>query len=202
MLKKILLPVLLVLMVHQSVSAQEALPKVQLSLQTDLLAYTTPGGWSAWASAQFSQYKLSLAFVQYPNRFRDIYEETGIKETPSWIRIQLSRQFKPESRLRNFFYGLNIEHQWRKLEEDGNLDEILNDTHWQYGVFAGYDWTPWRKKDNALSNVSLIPWLGLNYIPNNVGMSRVFENTGSIYNIPGPIRSTIGINLSYTFFQR
>jgi len=201
-MKKLLLALLLVLMAYQPVKAQEELPKLQLSLQTDLLAHTTAGGWSAWASAQLDRYKLSVAFVRYPNRFRDIYEETEIKETPSWIRIQLSREFKPTSKLRHFFYGLNVEHQWRELEEDGNPDEVLNDTHWQVGVFAGYDWAPWRKKDNALSKVSIIPWLGLNGIPANVNMARVFENTGSVYPIPSAVRSTIGLNLSYTFFQR
>lgn len=176
--------------------------QVKLSLQTDLLAYTTAGGWSAWASAQVNRYKLSLAYVSYPNRFRNIYEETGIKENPRWLRVQLSRAFKPTSKLRNFFYGLNIEHHWRELEEDNNPDEILNDTQWQLGLFVGYDWAPWRNKESALRNLSVIPWVGLNGIAHNSEKARVFENTGSLYSIPDPIRSTIGINLSYTFFQQ
>ncbi|MEL6593787.1 MAG: hypothetical protein AAFQ87_06340 [Bacteroidota bacterium] len=175
---------------------------LRLSLQTDLLAYTTPGGWSAWASAHYDRYKLSVAYVNYPNRFRDISEETGIQENPQWIRIQLSQQFRPEAKLRNFFYGLNLEHHWRELTEVDNPDEILNDTQWQLGLFAGYEWVPWRNKENASRNISIIPWLGLNGIPNNENLSRVFENTGSVYNIPSPVRSTIGINISYTFFQR
>ena len=93
------------------------------------------------SSSQYTSFH--LAFVNYPNRFRDIYEETGIKESPRWFRIQLSREFKPTFKLRNFFYGFNIEHQWRELKEDDNPEEILNDTHWQFGVFAGYDWEPW-----------------------------------------------------------
>lgn len=86
--------------------------RLKLSLQTDLLAYTTPGGWSAWVSGQVKPYKLSLAFVNYPNRFRDIYEETGIQENPRWLRIQLSQEFKPTSKLRHFLIGLNAEHHW------------------------------------------------------------------------------------------
>ena len=61
---------------------------------------------------------------------------------------------------------------------------------------------PGRKKDNALSNIAIIPWLGANFIPGNTEMSRVFENTGSVYNIPAPLRPTIGLNLSYTIFQK
>lgn len=193
----------LLLLFTPSTFAQSNEPKeLKLSLQTDLLAYTAAGGWSAWASAQLKQYKLSLAYVSYPNRFRDVYEETGIQENPRWLRIQLSRQFKPESKLRNFFYGLNVEHQWRELTEDGNPDEILNDTHWQFGLFAGYDWAPWQNKETALRNISVIPWLGINGVPNNLNQSRVFENTGSVYNISSPLRSTIGINISYTFLSR
>lgn len=201
-MRKLIL-VLLALLCTVSAFAQSADgEQVKLCLQTDLLAYTTAGGWSAWASAQLNQYKLSLAYVNYPNRFRDIYEETGIQENPSWLRIQLSRAFKPTSKWKHFFYGLNVEYQWRELVEDDNPDEILTDTHWQFGLFAGYDWAPWRNKENALRNVSIIPWLGFNVIPNNSEMSRVFEHTGSVYDIPSGIRSTIGINLSYTIFQR
>jgi len=60
---------------------------LKVSLQTDLLAYTTPEGWSAWASAQYDRYKL---YVSYPNRLRERYEETGIRENFRWLRIQLS----------------------------------------------------------------------------------------------------------------
>ncbi|MEO0898127.1 MAG: hypothetical protein AAFY71_17080 [Bacteroidota bacterium] len=176
--------------------------RLKLSLQTDLLAYTTAGGWSTWASAELNRYKLSVAFVNYPNRFPDIYEETGIQENPSWLRIQLSRGFKPTSKLKNFFYGLNVEHHWRELTEDNNPEEILNDTHWELGIFAGYEWRPWQKKENALQHISVIFWAGLNALPTNSEMSRVFENTGSIYDIPGIFRNTIGINLSYTIFQQ
>jgi len=193
---------LLVLAACRPLCAQTEAPKLRLSLQTDLLAYTTPGGWSAWASAQFQQYKLSLAFVNYPNRLRGVYEETGIQENPRWLRIQLSRAFRPTAKLRHFFYGLNVEHHWRELVEDGNPDEVLNDTNWQVGVFAGYDWAPWRKKDNALRNLSIIPWLGVNYLIDNVNQSRVFENTGSVYDIPPIFRPTVGLNLSYTFFSK
>ncbi len=59
---------------------------LKVSLQTDLLAYTTPGGWSASVSAQSDRYKL---YVSYPNRLRERYEETGIRKNFRWLRIQL-----------------------------------------------------------------------------------------------------------------
>jgi hypothetical protein len=177
-------------------------PNLKLSVQTDLLAYTTPGGYSAWLSAEHKRHKLSIAFVNYPNRFRDKYDETGIKETPRWLRFQLSRKFfKPTSKFKNLHFGLNVEHHWRQLEEDNNPDEILNDTHWELGVFAGYDWQPWKNKENALRNIFLTPWVGGNYLPTNTEMARVFENTASIYKIPNPLRLTVGINIGYTFYQ-
>ena len=176
--------------------------KLKLSVQTDLLAYTTLGGWSAWGSAQYQRAKLSLAFINYPNRFRSIYDETGIKETDRFARLQLSLNNKPESKLKNFFYGLNAEYHWRELEEDNNPDEILQDTHFQIGAFLGYEWAPWRERASALQNLSFIFWGGLNWIPDNTALDRVFENTGNVYPISSIVRTTIGINVSYTFFKK
>jgi len=181
--------------------SQDEIKEIKLSLQTDLLAYTTLGGWSAWATAQYKQNKLSIAYVNYPNRYRSIYEETDIKENARWVRFQLSRHLKPTSKLKNFFYGLNIEHHWRELEEDNNPDEILNDTHWQLGVFLGYEWQPWRKKENAMHKIFITPWLGANYLPTFSELGRVFENTASIYDIPNLIRPTVGVNIGYTFYN-
>ena len=175
--------------------------ELQLSLQTDLLAYTTPGGWSAWATAQYKRYKLSLALVNYPNRFRNTYDETGIQENGRWLRFQLSRHFKPTSKWRNFHYGINAEYHWRELLEDGNPSEVLEDTHWQLGLFAGYEWRPWRKKENALQNILITAWLGANYLPSSSEMARVFENTMSIYEAPNIARPTVGVNIGYVLFK-
>jgi hypothetical protein len=181
--------------------AQSASPNLKLSIQTDLLAYTTAGGWSAWLTAQYHQNRLSLAFVNYPNRFRSIYDETGIKEIDRFARLQLSRNFKPTSRLKNFHYGMNVEYHWRQLEEDNNVEEILNDTNWRLGAFIGYDWQPFSNKENALNNLSIIPWIGINARPNNRTEVRVFENTGSIYPIPSFFGAALGLNISYTFYK-
>lgn len=192
----------LTLWTGKAVFAQSEPPDLKVAVQTDLLAYTTAGGWSAWLSADYKRNRLALAYVNYPNRFRDIYDETGIKETDRWLRIQLSRQFKPTSFLRNFYYGLNIEHHWRELEEDNNPDEVLEDTHWQFGIFAGYEWQPWKKKENALRNVFITVWAGANYLPRSTELGRVFENTASVYDTPELIRSTIGVNVGYTFYKK
>lgn len=184
--------------------AQDYNKKLKLSIQTDLLAYTTQGGWSVWGVAQFHQNKVAIAFVNYPNRYKDIYEETGIKETDRFLRLQLTRYFKPTSRLKDFFYGINAEYHWRELEEDNNPNEILDDTHWKVGAIVGYEWHPWNKKDNALSNLSIVPWLGLSYFPNQDVPIRVFENTGNVYGLSSTTVLDIpfGLNISYTFFQK
>lgn len=199
-MKKIIIS-FLILLFNISLFAQDEEKGLKLSLQTDLLAYTTSGGWSAWGVAKYKQNRFALAFVNYPNRYKDTYDETGIKNTDRFVRVQLARHFRPTSKLKNFFYGINIEHHWRELEEDNNPDEILNDTHWQGGLFVGFDWHPWSKKENALQNLSIIPWVGFNFRPNTGNQVRVFENTGQVYDIPNFIGRSIGLNVSYTFFK-
>jgi len=197
-----LLFLFLLVFVGKYASAQSEPQALKLSVQTDLLAYTTAGGWSAWLSADYKRNRLALAYVNYPNRHRDTYDETGIKETDRWLRMQLSRQFKPTSLLKNFYYGLNIEHHWRELEEDNNPDEVLEDTHWQLGVFAGYEWQPWKNKENALNNLFITVLGGANYLPTNTEIARVFENTASVYPIPNIVRPTVGVNIGYTFYKQ
>jgi len=46
----------------QIAMAQTEYRALKLSLQTDLIAYTTPGGWSIWGVAQHHQNKISLAY--------------------------------------------------------------------------------------------------------------------------------------------
>lgn len=50
---------------------------LKVSLQTDLLAYTTPEGWSAWASAQYDRYKLSLAYPCKGRKWRYCFDRQG-----------------------------------------------------------------------------------------------------------------------------
>ncbi|WP_163381777.1 hypothetical protein [Cyclobacterium sp. SYSU L10401] len=61
-----------------SLYGQNAEKGLKLFVQSDLVAYTTARGWSAWATAQYRQSKLSLVYVNYPNSFRSIYDETSI----------------------------------------------------------------------------------------------------------------------------
>jgi len=198
-MRKKLTILLLVVIFGCPVLAQNSDNEFKISLQTDLLAYTTKNGYSAWGVAKHGQNKLALAYINYPNRSTDV---AGVQENMRFVRLQLSRHFNPSSKLRNFYYGINIEHHWRELEEDDNPDEVLNDTRWEGGLFIGYEWQPWKKKDNALKNISIIPWLGANYVFDGGGQTRVFENTGTIYSNTSTIRRTQGINISYTIFSR
>lgn len=184
--------------------AQEENKELKLSLQTDLLAYTTSGGWSIWGVVQHDRNRIALSFVNYPNRYRNTYDEIGIKEIDRFARLQLTRFFKPTSKLRHFFYGINTEYHWRELQEDNNPNEILNDTHWKVGAVTGYEWHPWNKKDNTLKNLSVIPWFGLNYFPTHNVPIRVFENTGNAYGLNSTtiIDIPFGINISYTFIKK
>ncbi len=54
---------------------------LKISLQTDVIAYSAPGGWSAWLAIQHHENKLSLAYVNFPDRYAEYYEESGLKET-------------------------------------------------------------------------------------------------------------------------
>lgn len=202
-MKKIILLSILSFLSH-FLFAQENNEEIKLSLQTDLLAYTTLGGWSAWGVAQHRRNKLSVAFVNYPNRYRNTYDEIGIKEIDRFTRLQLTRFFKPTSKLKHFFYGINAEYHWRELEEDDNPNEILNDTHWKLGVVIGYEWHPWNQKNNFTKNLSIIPWVGLNYFPSQNVPVRVFENTGNVYGLNSTtvIDIPFGLNISYTFFKK
>ena len=61
------------------------------------------------------QNRLSLSFINYPNRYRGIYDETGIKEDDRFARLSLWRYWNDKHR---FSYGTNIEYNWRRLTGD------------------------------------------------------------------------------------
>ena len=100
--------------------AQTKEKALAISLQTDLIAYTTPGGWSAWLAIQHHENKLSFAYVNFPNRYAEYYDESGLKENDRFFRIQYARYLNPESRLKDFYVGANLEYHLRELEEDNN----------------------------------------------------------------------------------
>jgi len=183
-----------------TIFAQTTQPNFKLSIQTDLVAYTTPGGYSIWAVAQHHQNRLALAYVNFPDRYKAIYEETGIKENDRFARIQLARHFNPETKMRNFFYGANVEYHWRELEEDGT-SEVLTDNNVKLGPIIGFEWLPFSNKDNALNNLSLVIWAGPNFILQNEEQERTFATTGSVYEAPEAVEAAVGINISYTFFK-
>lgn len=184
------------LMISHKATAQTEAPTLKLSLQTDLIAYTTNGGYSIWAVAQHHKNRLSLAYVNFPNRYAAEYEETGIKVDDSFVRLGLWRY---ASDRHAFFYGANFEYHWLKLAEDNNR-EVLNDNNLKIGAIVGYEWRPWNKKDNFLSNFSIAPWAGPTFVLNK--NSHVFENTGSVYEAASPIEASVGINLGYTLYKK
>ena len=107
------------LMISHQATAQIETPTFKLSLQTDLVAYTASGGYSIWGVAQHHKNRLSLAYVNFPNRYAAEYEETGIKEDDRFVRLALWRYAKDKH---TFFYGANFEYHWFELTEDGNTE--------------------------------------------------------------------------------
>lgn len=198
---KHLILVFLTVIIGNTLFAQTTSPNFKLSLQTDLIAYTTPGGYAIWGVAQHHQNRLALAYVNFPDRYKEIYEDTGIKENDRFARIQLARHFNPETKMRNFFYGANVEYHWQELKEDGT-SEVLMNTNFKLGPIIGFEWIPFNQKDNALNNLSLVIWGGPNFILQNEDQKRTFVETGSVYPEPEPVEVALGINISYTFFKK
>jgi len=180
-----------------SLLAQEKALKI--SLQTDLIAYTTSGGWSAWLAVQHHENKLSFAYVNFPNRYADYYEESGLKENDRFFRLQYARYFKPESRFENVYVGLNMEYHLRELEEDNNT-EILEDTGFKIAPIIGYEWHPWCQNNNALGNLSLAVWAGPTFLM-SYDEKFIFQETASAYQAPESIEVSVGVLLSYTIYK-
>jgi len=164
-----------------------------------LIAYTAPGGWSIWGVAQHHQNKLSLAYVNFPDRYADYYEESGLKETDRFFRVQLARYFNPQSSFRNFYVGANLEYHLRELEEDNN-PETLDDTGYKLAPVLGYEWHPWHKKENAIQNFSIAIWAGPTFLL-SYDDELVFPQTESAYEAREAIEASLGVNLSYTFYK-
>ncbi len=182
-----------------STFAQTEDKALKLSLQTDLIAYTTPGGWSIWGVIQHHENKLSLAYVNFPNRYAEYYDESGLKEHDQFFRLQYARYFNPEKRMKDFYYGINLEYHLRELEED-NSTEKLEDTGFKVAPIIGYEWHPWGKKDNVLQNLSLALWAGPTFLI-SYDDELIFQETGSIYEARESVEVSLGINVSYTFYK-
>ena len=172
---------------------------LKLSLQTDLIAYTTPGGWSAWLAIQHHENKLSFAYVNFPNRYADYYDESGLQELDRFFRIQYARYFSPEKRMKDFYVGANFEYHLRELEEDNNT-ETLDDTGFKIAPIVGYEWHPFEKKDNALQNFSLALWAGPTFLI-SYDDELVFQQTNSTYEARELVEVSVGVLLSLSLIH-
>lgn len=184
---------------NDPVSAQEKDKGFKMSLQTDLLAYTTAGGWSAWLALQHRQNKLSLAYINFPNRYANDYEDTGIQENDRFVRIQFARYFSPDTKMKNFFYGVNLQYHFRELVEDNN-PSIWEGDAMKIAPIFGYEWHPLGRKENALKNLSLVLWVGPAFLFGGYEQEIILPETGSIYPARDRIEGSAGVLLSYTIF--
>jgi len=196
---KNILSLLILLFSIQITSAQTEDHGLKISIQTDLIAYTTPGGWSAWLAIQHHQNKLSLAYVNFPNRYAEYYDESGLQELDQFFRVQYARYFNPDGKLKNMYAGFNLEYHLRKLEEDNSTEE-LDETGFKIAPIIGYEWHPWAKKDNALNNLSLAFWAGPTFL---IGYDEdlTFSQTGSVYKARESVEVSVGVMLSYTIYK-
>ena len=149
---------------------------------------------------QHHQHKLSLAYVDFPNRYPDDYDDTGIQENDRFFRAQLARYFNPNKRMRNFFYGVNLEYHFREIVEDNNPTS-LNETGFKIAPIVGFEWPPWDKQENALQNLSVVLWTGPTFLFGGFEDELVMPETGSIYPAREQIGGSAGILISYTIFK-
>ena len=191
--------VLLFLIGLSSLSAQSEERGLEVSVQTDLIAYTTPGGWSAWLAIQHHQNKISFAYVNFPDRYVDNIDNIELREADRFFRIQYAHYFNPERKLKNFYPGINFEYHLREIEES-NSSEVLVENGFKIAPILGYEWHPWNKRDNALSNFSLGFWAGPTFL---IGYDEdlVFTQTGNVYAARESIEVSVGLILSYTIFK-
>lgn len=196
---KNLLSILILVFSIQLATAQTEDRGLKISLQTDLIAYTTPGGWSAWLAIQHHQNKLSFAYVNFPDRYADYNEETGLQETDRFFRLQYARYFNPEKKLKDLYVGANFEYHLRELKEDNNTEK-LDETGFKIAPIVGYEWHPFSKKNNALNNLSFAFWAGPTFL---IGYDKdlTFPQTGSIYEAREPVEVSVGVLVSYTIFK-
>ncbi|ADB39725.1 hypothetical protein [Spirosoma linguale] len=178
--------------------AQPTQPKTSISLQTDLLGYTTKGGYDVWGVLRHDQYQLALAFVNYPNRDKSYYGQSGLKENDQFVRLGLTRYWN-KKKWKALFYGVHLEYHWRELLEDGS-SERLTDRHIAFAPVIGYHWFPF--KQGGLRRFSAMIWAGPRLRPYFYKQDRVFEQTGSVYPSPSFVDLSLGLHIGYQLFNR
>lgn len=195
--KRLFFLLCLVLGMAHIVNAQTDSSTMQIAVETDLIDIGL-GGFGIWGSVQQHKNRLSISYVNIPNRYRGIYNDTGIKDGDQFLRLSLWRYWNDTYRL---FYGINGEFHWRKLTEDDNSEELSEDDI-QIGAIVGYHWHPFSEKENNLKNLSFSAWAGVNFRLLSMREARVFELTGSIYEMPSVFEPTGGVNVIYTFYNK
>lgn len=198
---KCIATILLLFCIGTTAFGQQEDPDLELSIQTSLLAYTTEGGWSAWATFRHNQNRFSLAFVNFPNRYSEDYETYGVQDDDRFIRLQVARHFKPQSKLKDMYIGANFQYHFRQLSEEGG-NTTLDATGVKMGAIIGYDWRPWCEQKNAFRNLSFGLWAGLAFLLGD-GFTDVivFPDTGTVYPARECIEFAAGLMVGYTLFR-
>lgn len=185
------------ILLSTSIFCQTEYRPLQIAVETDLVDIGL-GGFGIWGSVQKHKNRLSISYVNIPNRYPGIYNDTGIKDHDQFLRLSLWRYWNSKYR---FFYGINGEYHWRKLTENGNSEKLSEDDI-QIGAIVGYHWRPFHEKESNLKNLSFSAWAGVNFRLLSMREERVFELTGSIYELPSVFEPTGGINVIYTFYNK
>ncbi len=187
---------MLLLLGSWAAQAQTGPISTSVSVQTDLLAYTTKGGYSIWSVARRGQNQVSLSFVNYPNRNKSYYQTSGLKENDQFVRLGLMRYWN-KKKWKSLFYGIHLEYHWRELSEDGS-PEKLHDQHIAFAPIMGYTWHPIHKA--GLNRLVVMGWAGPRLRPYFYKQDRVFEQTGSVYPTPSFVDLALGITIGYELF--
>lgn len=88
---------LLLGMAH-AVGAQTKSRTLHIAVETDIIDYISLGGFSIWGSVQKHKNRLSISYVNFPNRYRGIYNNTGIKDDDQFLRLSLWRYWNDKYR--------------------------------------------------------------------------------------------------------
>lgn len=166
-----------------------------LSIQTDLLAYTSKGGYSLWGVYRRGNNQAYLAWVHYPNTNKNAESADDFTETRSWFRLGFTRYLAPQQ-LKGLYAGVNLEYYWRSIEEKAT-SALIQDNYFAFAPIVGYTFSP--IPEGKLSPFTVMLWAGARFRPNYYRYDHVFTDTGAVFPLPSPVELTLGINLGWRF---